>query len=255
MGSGNPRIRSVLVASGLDPSGGAGFVADVRVIERAGFRAVGAITAQTVQDTGGVKSSQPVDPELLEAQLTAVLSDIEVAAVKIGLVPNPGVAVSIARALALTGAPVIWDPVGAPSAGAPFATALGDVAAVLAPEADLITPNLLEAAALTGAPVSSPAAAARTLSGRWRCAVLVKGGHLAGDPVDALARGELVEELAASRVAGPPAHGTGCFLSTAIACELAGGAELGAAVRAARAQLLARLRAPISPGRHAPSVI
>lgn len=251
--------RSILVASGLDPSGGAGFIADVRVVERAGWRAAGAITAQTVQDTCGVRRVEPVGAELLEAQLTALLSDVEVAAVKIGLVADGGGAEALARALALTGAPIVWDPVGAASSGAALALEdLASLAARLAPEVDLITPNLAEAGAILGRRVSDLEAArvaAVDLAARFGCAVLVTGGHLEGAPTDVLAADGSATDIAGRRVAGAAVHGTGCFLSSAIACGLAAGLDAGAAARRAKAELEARLDDPAHPGRGAPAVL
>lgn len=241
---------AVLIASGLDPSGGAGFIADVRGAELAGVRPIGVLTALTVQDTRGVRRSVPVDRELLGEQLACVLSDVEVGAVKIGLVADAVTAQVLADNLALTAASVVWDPVVTATAGGSMtADTLATLAAILAPEATLITPNLIEAAELG----STDAAALRESLG---CAVLVKGGHGAGDLVtDVLATDERVREFIHPRIPGPAIHGTGCFLSTAIACELARGLELDDAVDAARARLAERLEAPVSPGRGAPAIL
>lgn len=251
--------RSILVASGLDPSGGAGFLADARLVDRAGYRPVGAVTAETVQDTRAVRRVEPAAAELLEAQLTALLSDVEVAAGKIGLVPDLEVAEALARALALTAAPVVWDPVLTATSGAAMASAdPWDLAARLAPEVALITPNLAEAAALLGrrlVDVAAVRAAASDLAGRLGCAVLIKGGHLSGEPIDVLAEGKDVTEIAGERVPGPPVHGTGCFLSASIACELAGGASLLDAARSAKEALAERLKAPERPGRGSAAVL
>ncbi|MEZ4365123.1 MAG: bifunctional hydroxymethylpyrimidine kinase/phosphomethylpyrimidine kinase [Kofleriaceae bacterium] len=107
----------VLVVAGLDPSGGAGFIADVRVAERHGCRAVGAITALTEQDTVGVRAVHPVGPGELHALLTTLLTDVEVAAVKLGMLATAEHAEAVGDALALTAAPVVWDPILRPTRG------------------------------------------------------------------------------------------------------------------------------------------
>jgi hydroxymethylpyrimidine/phosphomethylpyrimidine kinase len=252
-------MANLLIASGLDPSGGAGFIADVRGAERAGVRPIGVLTALTVQDTRGVRRSVPVDPELLGEQLSCVLGDVEVGAVKIGLVADAATARALAAGLAQTAAPVVWDPVVTATAGGTMtADSLAALAAILAPEATLVTPNLLEAAELLGRPVTDAAVAALELAAALGCAVLLKGGHAepAGpEVIDVIGRGATTRELRYRRVGGPAIHGTGCFLSTAIAAELARGAELDAAIDAGRRRLAAQLDSPVSPGRGAPAVL
>src|SRR5690606_38196966 len=111
------RAPDVLVCSGLDPSGGAGFIADVRVIADLGGRPCGVVTALTVQNTTGVVGSHPCDPELVGHQLAFLLTDIEVKAVKLGMIGSVEIARAIANALQLTDARVVWDPVMQPSRG------------------------------------------------------------------------------------------------------------------------------------------
>jgi hydroxymethylpyrimidine/phosphomethylpyrimidine kinase len=252
----------ILIASGLDPSGGAGFIADVRGAERAGVRPIGVLTALTVQDTRGVRRAAAVDPELLAEQLACVLSDVEVTAVKIGLVADVATARILADALALTRAPVIWDPVVTATAGGSMtADSLGDLAAILGPESALVTPNLFEAAELLGRDVGASRAtigsdASLELASSLGCAVLLKGGHADGDEVvDIVARDGVTRELRYPRLGGPSIHGTGCFLSTAVAVEMARGLELDAAIDAARARLAEQLSGPVNPGRGAPAVL
>jgi hydroxymethylpyrimidine/phosphomethylpyrimidine kinase len=257
-----PSTASILLVSGLDPSGGAGFLADARVVERHGLRAVGVIAAETEQTTTGVRAVRSPGAELLSAQLGALLSDVEVAAGKIGLLADDDVVAAIADPLALTGAPLVWDPVlFEGGGGAPLFR--GDVARafeLLAPHVALVTPNLVEAEALVRAEVDSIAAmrrAAEAIAGRG-VACLVTGGHLAGDRlVDVLcAPGGAPIEIAGDRVpGGEDVHGTGCALSTAIACRLALGDELEAAVRAGAAFVRERLRAPVRAGRGRPSAM
>lgn len=259
-------VRNVLIASGLDPSGGAGFLLDSRIAAAAGARPVGVITAHTVQNSEGVISMQPVDGELLDAQLTHLLGDVEIAAVKIGMLGAQVVAEVLGSALERVAGAVVWDPVLAPSKGR-IALYVGSVEAAIAalrPSLTLITPNAMEAALLTGLPVGSAAEvaeAAKKLRDVCECAVLVKGGHLAAldgeHSVDTLlpARGEQVIELRGARVAGGEhVHGTGCALSSAIAAQLALGAQLEEACGRAKAQVAAHIAAPVRVGRGAAAV-
>lgn len=245
---------TILVIAGLDPSGGAGLLADARVAAEHGLRVVGVVTALTVQDTGGVRAVEPVGAEVVDEQLAALLQDVEIDAVKIGMLGSAAIARVVARALEATRAPIVWDPVLMPSRGG---VALVDdpagAAAALLGEVRLVTPNLAEAAALTGLRVESEAdmeAAARRL-GR----ALVKGGHLPGDAVDVLADAGEIVYFREARVDAGPLHGTGCVLSTAIASNLARGARLADAVDAAKTYLTKKLRAPLAPGRGARTLV
>jgi hydroxymethylpyrimidine/phosphomethylpyrimidine kinase len=251
--------RSVLVIAGLDPSGGAGILADARVIERHGLRAVGVVTALTEQTSEGVRAVHPVEPEVLGAQLTALLGDVEVAAVKIGMLATEPITRAVADALAMTAAPVVWDPIVRPTRGyvALYAGDPGEALAELAPHLAVVTPNLAEAALLAGRPVAdldAMRAAAAALAARAG-ACLVTGGHLAGDPIDVLASSAGVVEIAGPRIGAGEVHGTGCALASALACQLALGAALEPAARAATGFVRARLAAPITAGRAMPSVV
>jgi hydroxymethylpyrimidine/phosphomethylpyrimidine kinase len=252
----------VLICAGLDPSGGAGLIADVRIVSALGARPVGVVTALTIQDTQGVRSVHPLDPEVVGAQLAALLSDIEVKGVKLGMLGAIDMARQIAGGLHLTAAPVVWDPIGAPSlGGVAFDRELFDeMLRALAPHLTLITPNVDELAILAKQRIGGLAelvAAARQLAGELGVAVLAKGGHAGGpEAVDVLASGGLVEELRSPRVAsGEHVHGTGCALSTAIASHLALGASLVEACRAAKALVGARIASPVRPGRGAAAVV
>jgi hydroxymethylpyrimidine kinase/phosphomethylpyrimidine kinase len=274
MSAARAAVRNVLICSGLDPSGGAGFLLDSRIVVEAGARPIGVVTALTVQTTEGVVAAQPVDAELLDAQLTHLLGDLEVAAVKLGMLGSEAVAQVVGAALERVPGAVVWDPVLAPSRGrVPLYT--GSVAAAitaLRPSLTLITPNAMEAALLTGMLVTSAeevAEAARRLRDVCQCAVLIKGGHLGaaaggagrgdqGDEcIDTLlpAHGDQVLELRGPRLpGGEHVHGTGCALASAIAAHLALGAELEAACRLAKAQVAAHIAAPVRAGRGAASI-
>jgi hydroxymethylpyrimidine kinase/phosphomethylpyrimidine kinase len=256
----------VLVCSGLDPSGGAGFIADVRIISELGGRPVGVVTALTVQNTTGVVASEALGPELIREQLELLLSDVEVKAVKIGMIGSSEIAQTIAEALALTRAPVVWDPVIHPSRGdVPFVDSrFGHAITALVPHVAVLTPNAAELAFLAGKPIATLADAAvagQALATQLGTAVLVKGGHLDGrertsESIDILCRASGVQLLRGPRVRdGEHVHGTGCALSSALAVHLAHGTDLLEACRAAKDFVAARLAQPAHPGRGARAVV
>jgi len=255
-------VANLLVVSGLDPSGGAGFLADARVAEQHGLRPVGVVTALTVQTTSDMRGYEPVAAELVGAQLSALLSDMVVAGGVIGMLGDEAVVEVVAEALRLTAAPLVWDPVLRASAGgAPlYRGDPGRALALLADHVALVTPNLAEAEALAGFEVRDLAGmkrAAQSLAAKSGVACLVKGGHLReGAAVDVLAAGDELIEIAGARVpGGEDVHGTGGALACAIACQLARGAELGQAVRAAAGFVRERLAAPVVAGRGRPSIL
>jgi len=234
------------------------------VIDELGGRPVGVITALTVQNTTAVIDTEAMRGALVREQLEFLLSDVEVRAAKIGMIGSTEIAKSISEGLALTNAPVVWDPVIHPSRGdVPFIDSLfGHAMAALMPHVALLTPNIQELAFLTGARIESAADAAavgQALADKLATAVLVKGGHLAapGDEVvDYLCWATSALRLAGPRIAnGEHVHGTGCALSSAIAAHLAHGADLVEACRAAKAFVAARIAAPAHPGRGAAAIL
>lgn len=253
---------NVLICSGLDPSGGAGLISDIRVAAMLDTRPVGIVTAATIQNTLGTLASVPIDPEVIRQQLETLLQDVEVTSVKIGMVGSAQVAQAIGEALQLTRAPVVWDPVARSSRGeAPLVEGNFDHAvAALAPHLVLITPNAHELALLTGmsvADVDDAIEAGKSVAARLSTAVLVKGGHLgAEDANDYLCRANSVIELPGARIPeGQHVHGTGCALSTAIAAYLANGAELLEACTEAKQFVAELISAPVRPGRGSPAVM
>jgi hydroxymethylpyrimidine/phosphomethylpyrimidine kinase len=264
-GSPEAPAPDVLICAGLDPSGGAGLIADVRIASTLGARPVGVVTALTIQNTQGVRSSHPMDADVVGAQIATLLTDIEIRGVKLGMLGAVDIAREIADGLHLTAAPVVWDPVSAPSLGdVSFDRELfEEMLRELAPHLTLITPNVAELEALVKRPIhglDDLAAAARVLADRTGAAVLAKGGHAGGpassEAIDVLVHGERVERLRGPRVIdGERVHGTGCALSTAIAAHLAHGAGLVEACRAAKALVGARIASPVRPGRGAPAIV
>jgi hydroxymethylpyrimidine/phosphomethylpyrimidine kinase len=253
----------VLICSGLDPSGGAGLIADVRIANQLGTRPVGVVTTTTIQNTTGMVRGEPISAEVIREQLDLLLSDVEVAAVKIGMLGSVATANALGQALALTGAPVVWDPILRASQGGALAFEDGrieDALGALAPHLTLVTPNARELAVLVGRPIDGmpeAIAAGMSLAKQLETAVLVKGGHLGTDEsVDVLCRATGTVSMRAARVAhGEDVHGTGCALATAIAAHLAHGAELADAVRAAKQFVGERIASPVHPGRGAPAVV
>lgn len=235
------RPPRVLVAAGLDPSGGAGLVADLEALAAVGASGWAVATALTAQGPKGAQGFEPVSERMLLAQIEALLAGRErPRAIKTGMLASAGLARALSRRLALgdlARVPLVVDPVLAASSGASlFDHARLGPAFALAPllaRARVVTPNLAELAALSGRDVLSDdaaIAAARELPCR---AVLVKGGHRAGPPVDLLVEGRRVTRFAGRRRRGS-ARGTGCRLASAIAGLLARGEPLEAAVRGAK---------------------
>lgn len=234
-------IANILSVAGSDPSGGAGIQADLKAIAARGAYGMAALTALTAQNTRGVSGVHLVPPAFVADQIAAVLADVRVDAVKIGMIANAGIAAAVAEALAPCAAPIVLDPVMIAKGGASLLTAdaVQALAARLMPMAAVITPNLPEAAALLDAPMAhsreAMAAQAQALLAMGPQAVLVKGGHLPGpQSPDVLATADGLWWFEGARTDTPNTHGTGCTLSAALAAELGKGVALRAAVAAAK---------------------
>lgn len=234
-------IARVLAIAGSDSSGGAGIQADIKTISLLGAYAAAAITAVTVQDTRGVAAVHPVPPDLVAAQIRAVLADIGADAVKIGMLGDTATIEAVADALRDFAGPVVLDPVMVAKGGAPLLelAAISALVADLLPMAALVTPNASELEALTGTEIADEAdllLAAQELLGLGARAVLAKGGHLAGaEVVDWLVSPNGHQRFASPRIETRHTHGTGCTLASAIAAGLAKGLALERAVAEARA--------------------
>lgn len=250
-----------LTVAGSDPSGGAGVQADLRAFAALGVAGVSVITALTAQNSQGVRAVFPVPSEQLAAQLETLFTDVSVDAVKIGMLGGAAQVEVVADALRRHCPPnVVLDPLLASTGGVPLLDAEGRAALVerLLPLCDLVTPNVEEAGELTGVAVSdtrSALAAARRLLKLGVRAVLVKGGHLPGAPVDLLLTDAASPVFfPGERISTPHTHGTGCLLSAGIAAHLArshlraGSAALPEAIRAAKALVADGLRHPVRVG-------
>jgi hydroxymethylpyrimidine/phosphomethylpyrimidine kinase len=254
-------MQIALSIAGSDPTGGAGLQADVQVFRAHGLHGAGVATALTIQDSAKVHRVLPVFPSLVLEQLRTLLSDLQPAAVKIGMLATDDVVRNVTWGLEALdrSVPIIIDPVLAASDGTPLleARALPSLKSLFE-GCRLVTPNLPEAEALTGLDVSSRAgceAAARHLIEELGArGVLLKGGHREGAPDDLLATAPPdasaaieFEWLPGERIDAGTVHGTGCALSAAIASNLALGHGLQKAVSAARrfvADAIARAEAP-----------
>jgi hydroxymethylpyrimidine/phosphomethylpyrimidine kinase len=243
-----PRVLSI---AGSDSGGGAGIQADLKTIAALGCYGMTAITALTAQNTQGVRSIHGVPPAMIRDQIDAVMEDIGVHAVKIGMLHSPDIVRCVAEAIdrhAMQN--VVLDPVMVATSGAVLIdeTAKDVLVKELFARVALVTPNLDEAALLVGRPLKDEAgmaAAAEALLNLGAKAVLLKGGHLPGDVVaDLLAMPRHgLRWMRGPRIATPNTHGTGCTLSSAIACYLALGRPLMEAVELARDYVRAALEA------------
>lgn len=234
-----PRVLSI---AGSDSGGGAGIQADLKTFAALGCFGMTALTALTAQNTLGVRSIHAVPLAFLAEQVDAVVEDIGVDAVKIGMLHSADTVRTVASALQRHGLRrVVLDPVMVATSGAKLIDdrAIDVLVRELFPLATVVTPNLDEASLLVGRPLLGEAdmeAAARELLDRGAQAVLVKGGHLAGGVVSDLlqVRGGAPQWMRAPRIVTPNTHGTGCTLSSAIASHLALDADLSDAVQRAR---------------------
>lgn len=246
------RSPVVLAIAGSDSSGGAGIQADLKTATVLGVYGATVITALTAQNTQGVQGVHPVPADFVAAQLDSVLDDVDVTAVKIGMLGDPDVVAVVAAALdRLPGVPVVLDPVMVATSGHRLVAdeTVDEMRRHLVPRTTVVTPNAPEAALLTGRTVTSAEdlePIGRHLVALGSTWALVKGGHLEGEVVvDALVSAEDAHRLGASRIWSQHTHGTGCTLSSAVATALARGEGVPTAVATARSYL----RRAIAAGR------
>ena len=236
------RIPIALTIAGSDSSGGAGIQADLKAFSAFGVYGASVITALTAQNTRGVSAVEAISPGFIVAQMEAVLSDLDVGAIKTGMLANAAVVEAVAARLASAPPlPVVVDPVMVATSGDVLLepAAIEAVKSRLTPLALLLTPNLPEAARMLGATEATSEteaiAQARALHGLGCKAVLLKGGHGSGDlAVDILCDANGVQRFVKPKVDTRHTHGTGCTLSAAIAALLARGATMREAVERAK---------------------
>jgi len=241
------RVRTALTIAGSDSGGGAGIQADLKTFSALGVFGMSAITAITAQNTTAVTAVFELPPDLVAAQIDAVLTDIGADAVKTGMIANSEIIRVVAAKIREYGiSALVVDPVMVATSGDRLLRedAVAALKADLIPLATVVTPNLPEAEMLTGgtvATLSEMRDAARAIVGLGARSALVKGGHLDGDAVDIFYDGTDFAELRAKRIDTTSTHGTGCTLAAAIAALLARGEPLPAAINGAKTYLTAAL--------------
>ena len=247
-------IPSVLSIAGSDSSGGAGIQADIKTIQALGLFAQTAVTAITAQNTLGVTDVFDIPAHCVAAQIDAVFADIRPQAVKIGMVSSAEIVRVIANALQRNNASrIVVDPVMVATSGASLARGGAQDALVeeLFPLACVITPNMLEAQALTGVSVHTEEdmlRAAEKLSRLTPGAVLLKGGHGLKRADDLLYADGQAWWFREDRVDNPNTHGTGCTLSSALACGLAQGLTVKEAAEKAKEYITGALKMDFNLG-------
>lgn len=248
-------MKTVLTIAGSDCSGGAGIQADIKTMTANGVYAMSAITALTAQNTTGVSGIMEVTPEFLAMQLDSVFTDIFPDAVKIGMVSSARLIEVIAGKLAFYNAKnIVVDPVMVSASGSKLLRddAIETLKNKLFPLALILTPNIPEASVLTGLSIENEEdmiKAAETISKQFGCAVLCKGGHSVNDANDLLYYNNKFTWFRGERINNDNTHGTGCTLSSAIACGLAKGMSLEEAIRAAKDYVTGALKAMLNLGK------
>lgn len=248
-------INPVLTIAGSDCSGGAGIQADLKTMMAHGAYGMSVVTALTAQNTMGVCAIEPVKPEMIAAQLDAVFTDIVPLAVKIGMVPDEEAVQVISDKLRMYQAGnIVIDPVLASTSGTGLMSekALHAARKQLFGLASVLTPNIPEAEQLAGMPVGDCVAmqrAAVMISDTYGCAVLCKGGHLPDAADDLLYDGRQFYWMRSQRIGNPNTHGTGCTLSSAIACCLAEGRTLQDSVQRAKEYVTHAIAAGLELGK------
>ncbi|MGN0636812.1 MAG: bifunctional hydroxymethylpyrimidine kinase/phosphomethylpyrimidine kinase [Huintestinicola sp.] len=248
-------IRKILSCAGSDSCGGAGIQADIKTISALGHFAMTAVTALTAQNTTEVSLAQAVSPEMMKAQLDMVFTDIFPDAVKVGMLMNGENAAIIADRLEFYKAEhIVCDTVIMSTGGRQLLDDDGIEVFInkLMPLAEVITPNIPEAQRLCKMKISTPTDmenAARALSGITKGGVLIKGGHLEGNALDILLYKGKFYYLESPRADNPNTHGTGCTLSSAIACGLAEGMSVPEAAEYAKKYITKVISAGLDLGR------
>ena len=250
-------MKKVLTIAGSDSSGGAGIQADIKTITVHKMYAMSAITALTAQNTTGVYGIMEATPEFVAQELDCIFTDIFPDAVKIGMVGgSPMIAIIAEKLKQYDAKNIVLDPVMVSTSGCRLLPEEAQTTLVekLMPLAALITPNIPEAEALSGLTIEDEKGmirAAAKIAGDFHGAILVKGGHLISDATDLLYENGNCRWFASERVENPNTHGTGCTLSSAIACNLAAGHDLSQSIEAAKAYLTGALKANLNLGKGA----
>jgi len=247
-------MYTALTIAGSDSSGGAGIQADIKTMTANGVYAMSAIAALTAQNTTGVQDVMTVTPGFLTEELDSIFTDIFPDAVKTGMIPNAELIEAASASLKRYGARhIVVDPVMVATSGSRLIAedAIGTLKEKLLPLAEIVTPNIPEAEILSGRTIRTGEdmeSAAKAIFDACGCAVLCKGGHSVNDANDVLFDGNECRWYSAARIDNPNTHGTGCTLSSAIASNLAKGADAADAVRRAKQYLTEALSAMLDLG-------
>ncbi len=250
-------MKNVLTIAGSDSSGGAGIQADLKTFAAHGVFGLSVITAVTAQNTQGVFAVQDITPDMIAKQMDAIFSDIDVAAVKIGMVSQIDSIITIAAKLREWGVRnIVVDTVMVSSSGYHLLKPAAEATLVreLLPLATVVTPNIPEAEVITGRSIFTLAdmeEAARAIFALGPQSVLMKGGHLEGDSIDILFDGHSFVYLDSQRIVTKNTHGTGCTLSSAIAANLGRGLAVADAVAAAKEYITGAIEHSLSIGKGA----
>jgi len=240
-------IPRALTIAGSDSGGGAGIQADLKTFAALEVYGLSALTAITAQNTQGVRAVQELLPELVEAQIDAVLEDIGADAAKTGMLSSSAIIEVVARCVSRWKLRLVVDPVMVAKGGDALLQpeAIETLSTVLLPLAEVVTPNLFEAEVLTGRRIETlddMRAAAQAIFALGPRHVVVKGGHRAADPVDVYFDGKGFAELRAVRISTRHTHGTGCTFSAAIAAFMARGLPVDVAVTGAKDYITEAIR-------------
>ncbi len=249
------KIKTALTIAGSDSSGGAGIQADIKTMTCNGVYAMSAITALTAQNTTGVTAIQEVSPDFLKEQIKDVVTDIFPDAVKTGMVSSSALIRVIAESIKEFNLKnIVVDPVMIATSGAKLISdeAIETLEKELLPLSTVITPNIPEAQVLSGSKITSEKQmqdAAKLISKKFSCAVLLKGGHNLNDANDFLFDGSEGTWFYGKRIDNQNTHGTGCTLSSAIASNLAKGFSLPQSVKNAKDYISGALEAMLDLGK------
>lgn len=249
------KLKTAMTVAGSDCSGGAGIQADLKTMTMNGVYAMSAVTALTAQNTTGVRGILEVTPKFLGDQLDMIFEDIFPDAVKIGMVSSSSLIKVIADRLKKYDAKnIVVDPVMVATSGSSLmkTDAVSLLAEKLLPAASLVTPNIPEAEILSETAIGSESdmeVAARIIGEKYRCCVLVKGGHNISDANDLLYADGKFTWFKGRRIDNPNTHGTGCTLSSAIAANLAKGHNIEESVRLAKEYISGALSAMLDLGK------
>lgn len=234
------RIAKCMTIAGSDSGGGAGIQADLKTFAAFGVYGTSVITAITAQNTYEVTAIQPIDPDLIMSQFQAILADIGTDAIKIGMLFNADIVTSVASMIRNSNPRnIVLDPVMVSKSGDNLLRrdCVDLMRSELLPLATVVTPNIPEAEELTGLKVSttgSMATAAQAIIEMGAQSVILKGGHMEGDPIDYFFDGKNSIELVSKRIDTDNTHGTGCTFSSAVAANLALGMDLQESTRIAQ---------------------